>query len=99
VIYTTLSAILTCAIFVPKRVTNKYLFPGAAECKKKNMVRKKIHAKEDMKRGAWTAHEDKLLYVSWQQKNGEACLLKLTCMLFYLVHIRPRYFFLDNFNL
>lgn len=26
------------------------------------MVRKKSHEKGDLKRGAWTAHEDKLLY-------------------------------------
>jgi hypothetical protein len=45
VIYTTLSAILTCAIFVPKRVTNKYLFPGAAECKKKKYGEKENSCK------------------------------------------------------
>lgn len=29
---------------------------------KKNMVRKNSHEKGNLKRGAWTAHEDKLLY-------------------------------------
>ncbi|XP_078179535.1 transcription factor WER-like [Carex rostrata] len=63
------------------------------------MVRKKIHEKGDLKRGAWTAHEDKLLYDyimshgigKWRSLPINAGLSRCgkSCRLRWLNYLRP----------